>query len=383
MFYRAHEQIWRSTLDAVEDTSAEPEAQAKQPVRGNGGEAAMARIYAQFLSPAETHDAVYESVAALYHDETQCREMEQKKTQPFVHGQKRSFASFYLFPDASRRPHAFRRSFSSSARTSATHATPYELLGLERSASIAEIKSSYYGMVKQLHPDVNKPTTKREGEERLEKFRAVVKAYELLRDKRTKGMYDKYGVGWEYGVVSPGLGGERFTWAQRGYNRPQSPEEWDNWHMWSEVLRRAAKDHPARNGWQHTAQRGYSSNQFYGFPPDMDPEEANRRAEQAVPGNRQFFAVIFVIVWVIAAVQIERLTSLGLQQAETNSRTTLEISRNLQDARKNARTTEGQLRQRALMERIRKSKLEHDTMPHASASMGQEVVKAPESSGFS
>src|SRR5699024_10035246 len=124
----------------------------------------------------------------------------------------------------------------------------------------------------------------------------------------------------EYGTVPSSFSGQRYAWAQNGQSGPQTQAEWDNWYMWSEVLRRAARDHPANRCWQRAAQSTFSSHQFYGFPPEVDPEEAKRRAEEAAPSNRQIFAIVFAVAWIIAAVQIERLTSLGLQQAENNSK---------------------------------------------------------------
>ena len=58
----------------------------------------------------------------------------------------------------------------------------YQVLGIPQSASPAEIKSAYYKLAKQHHPDVNKG-----GEET---FKAISTAYETLSDNSKKRQYD-------------------------------------------------------------------------------------------------------------------------------------------------------------------------------------------------
>lgn len=249
-----------------------------------------------------------------------------------------------------------KRSFSTTARVAAT---PYDLLQVPKSASASDIKSQYYDLVKTLHPDraASKPLDKKEYERRLEKFRSVVKAYDLLKDPKKRAMYDKFGMGWEFDVSSVLAQAERqrYTWAARGQFRPRTQAEWDHWHMWSEVLRRT---HTRGHGhaWQKAAQGRYSADGFYGFP-EMSREEAERRAKEAMPVNQRVYMVVFVAAWVLAIFQIQRVNAIGMQEVEASARRSQEVAKNLEMARENARSSEGQVRQRALMERVRQQKM--------------------------
>lgn len=64
----------------------------------------------------------------------------------------------------------------------------YEVLGVSRDASEADIKKAYRKLARQYHPDRN-PGDK-EAETR---FKEVQDAYEVLSDKQKKGQYDRFG----------------------------------------------------------------------------------------------------------------------------------------------------------------------------------------------
>ncbi|MEQ6124102.1 molecular chaperone DnaJ [Pseudotenacibaculum sp. MALMAid0570] len=64
----------------------------------------------------------------------------------------------------------------------------YEVLGISKSASAAEIKKAYRKMAIKYHPDKN-PDDK--GAE--EKFKQAAEAYEVLSDENKKARYDQYG----------------------------------------------------------------------------------------------------------------------------------------------------------------------------------------------
>jgi DnaJ-class molecular chaperone len=63
---------------------------------------------------------------------------------------------------------------------------PYSILGVERSASQAEIKRAYRRLAKEMHPDLN-PDKPEVGE----RFKAVTAAYDLLSDPEQRGRYDR------------------------------------------------------------------------------------------------------------------------------------------------------------------------------------------------
>ncbi|MGV1048725.1 MAG: molecular chaperone DnaJ [Solirubrobacterales bacterium] len=64
----------------------------------------------------------------------------------------------------------------------------YEVLGVGRDASEAEIKKAFRGLARELHPDVNDHDPEAE-----EKFKAAAEAYEVLSDAERRRTYDAYG----------------------------------------------------------------------------------------------------------------------------------------------------------------------------------------------
>jgi molecular chaperone DnaJ len=79
----------------------------------------------------------------------------------------------------------------------------YELLGVERGASGAEVKRAFRKLARELHPDVN-----RHDPEAEEKFKRAAEAYEVLSDPERRRVYDAFGEqGLRSGGWSPGTGG--------------------------------------------------------------------------------------------------------------------------------------------------------------------------------
>lgn len=74
----------------------------------------------------------------------------------------------------------------------------YDVLGVSRSASDADIKSAYRKLAKQYHPDKN------QGDEKAaDKFKEIGEAYAVLNDPEKRKLYDQYG---HTGQVPPGYG---------------------------------------------------------------------------------------------------------------------------------------------------------------------------------
>lgn len=69
----------------------------------------------------------------------------------------------------------------------ATKRDYYEILGLSKSASEAEIKSAYRKMALKAHPDRNKAA------DAEEKFKEINEAYQVLSDKQKRQTYDQFG----------------------------------------------------------------------------------------------------------------------------------------------------------------------------------------------
>ena len=64
----------------------------------------------------------------------------------------------------------------------------YEVLGVEKGASIDDIKKGYRKLAIKYHPDRN-PGDK----EAEEKFKEATEAYEVLSDDKKRPIYDQYG----------------------------------------------------------------------------------------------------------------------------------------------------------------------------------------------
>jgi DnaJ-class molecular chaperone len=106
---------------------------------------------------------------------------------------------------------------------------PYEVLGVQRSASAAELKSAYRRLAKKLHPDANKHDPKAAG-----RFAELNAAYEILGDADKRKAFDRGEIdaegkprfrGFEgFGAGGPGGAGgregfETFTWGPGGFQR--------------------------------------------------------------------------------------------------------------------------------------------------------------------
>lgn len=72
----------------------------------------------------------------------------------------------------------------------------YSILGVERDASLKEIKKAYRELAMQLHPDKNNEDPNAE-----EKFRDLTAAYDVLSNDEKRQVYDKSG---EEGVQKMG-----------------------------------------------------------------------------------------------------------------------------------------------------------------------------------
>lgn len=109
---------------------------------------------------------------------------------------------------------------------------PYQVLGVAKDASAAEIKSAFRKLAKKLHPDQNKSDPKAK-----ERFAEINSAYEIVGDKDKRGQFDRgeidadgkprfqgfQGGGFEGfegfgqpGPGGPGGGARTFRWSTSG-----------------------------------------------------------------------------------------------------------------------------------------------------------------------
>ncbi len=85
----------------------------------------------------------------------------------------------------------------------------YEVLGVQKTATDAELKSAYRKLAKKYHPDINKDDKNAEA-----KFKEINEAYEVLSDETKRSKYDQFGhagvdpnFGGGYGSYGGGFGG--------------------------------------------------------------------------------------------------------------------------------------------------------------------------------
>ena len=70
----------------------------------------------------------------------------------------------------------------------------YKILGLDKNASIDDVKKAYRKLARKYHPDLN-PDNK----EANKKFQQINEANEVLSDPEKRKKYDKYGADWKHG----------------------------------------------------------------------------------------------------------------------------------------------------------------------------------------
>ena len=75
----------------------------------------------------------------------------------------------------------------------------YDVLGIKRGASDADIKSAFRRLAKELHPDRNPDDASSE-----QKFKEINEAYEVLKDEQKRAAYDQFGHAAFEGGRGPG-----------------------------------------------------------------------------------------------------------------------------------------------------------------------------------
>src|SRR5580704_12370964 len=79
----------------------------------------------------------------------------------------------------------------------------YEVLGVEKGASLEDLKKAYRKMAMKYHPDRNPGDKQAES-----KFKEAAEAYEVLNDEQKRARYDQYG---HAGVEGMGHAGQGFS----------------------------------------------------------------------------------------------------------------------------------------------------------------------------
>ena len=81
----------------------------------------------------------------------------------------------------------------------------YEVLGVDRRASDADVKKAYRRLAMKYHPDRNSD------EDAEERFKEAREAYEVLTDQEKRERYDRFGHAGVDGMANGGFGGGGFS----------------------------------------------------------------------------------------------------------------------------------------------------------------------------
>ena len=120
--------------------------------------------------------------------------------------------------------------------------TPYQIFKLKKDAPYS--KRRFYELVKIYHPDRNghdnglSGINHLPGAVKMERYRLIVAAHEILADPEKRSAYDASGAGWN---GRPGHGAPRYHWGQNqgakwsGFDTNDSPfrnATWEDWERW-------------------------------------------------------------------------------------------------------------------------------------------------------
>lgn len=118
--------------------------------------------------------------------------------------------------------------------------TPYQIFNQKKGSPYS--KQRFYELVKLYHPDRHDYDTSDGGlsyDKKLERYRLVVAANDILSDPIKRGAYDCYGAGWNGApdVASPrDPGNPSAAWGGRGWSGgPRGPSNnatWEDWEKW-------------------------------------------------------------------------------------------------------------------------------------------------------
>lgn len=120
--------------------------------------------------------------------------------------------------------------------------TPYQIFRLKKDSPYS--KRRFYELVKIYHPDKNghesgsSNTSVLPGSIKMERYRLIVSAHEILSDPVKRSAYDRSGVGWD---GRPEHGAQGYDWGQKndtrwsGFDTNDSPfrnATWEDWEKW-------------------------------------------------------------------------------------------------------------------------------------------------------
>ncbi|KAI0023316.1 hypothetical protein F4780DRAFT_776746 [Xylariomycetidae sp. FL0641] len=165
------------------------------------------------------------------------------------------YRSYATVSDSSPRGH--RQPPSSDRSThdtwpSTAHPTPYEIFGQQKHAPYT--KDKFYQLVKAYHPDRHHVAPGRLSHSvRLDRYRLVVAANDILSDPTKRRAYDLYGAGWgdKLSMCNRHRSGYK-SWREEPGN-PSMNATWEDWERW----------YGERNGQKEKQAPLYMSNELF------------------------------------------------------------------------------------------------------------------------
>lgn len=125
----------------------------------------------------------------------------------------------------------------SGSTVTGTIPTPYQIFGQRKGSPYS--KRRFYELVKLYHPDRHGHNASVDGlsyATKLERYRLIIAANDLLSDPAKRSAYDCYGAGWN---GQPGVHGTRdplHAWDRGdGWSGPHGPSRnatWEDWEKW-------------------------------------------------------------------------------------------------------------------------------------------------------
>ena len=113
--------------------------------------------------------------------------------------------------------------------------TPYQILHCSRGEAYS--KNRFYALVKLYHPDRCHPTSavaQLPLQVRLERYRLLVAAHDILSDVEKRKAYDAWGLGWA-GHQTAGSAHHHYSWdfdERRWASDPRNNATWEDWERW-------------------------------------------------------------------------------------------------------------------------------------------------------
>jgi len=141
----------------------------------------------------------------------------------------------------------------------------YVILGVERGATVADVKRAYKRLARKFHPDINPGDRMAAG-----KFRQIAEAYETLMDPDRRRLYDTTGSTARADAATYGFEGFDFTISVQGADAPTFGD------LFADVLQREAQRDQGE-------QRGVDLHQTV----TLDFEEAMRGGHRIVTITRE------------------------------------------------------------------------------------------------